>query len=460
MNKLNLEKINKVYLAGIGGIGLSAIAYYFKNLGKVVEGSDLTKSEVTRRLQTANIDINFKQKEGNISEDIDLLVYSSALPETHPELLKAKELKIPTLTYFQFLGLLSKNYKTIAITGTNGKTTTTAILGLMLEKAGLDPTVIVGSLVPQWGNNFRLGQSDILVVEACEWQAHMLELDPNIIVLSNVAEDHLDFYKDLEDIKIHFQKFVDKLPRTGLFIKNFDDQNSQDIKFKSTVTFGSSEQADYFFSDVKIEDGKQKFNTNKFSNIELSVPGKYNIYNALSAMVVAKELGVNKHQMWNALSEFKSTWRRFEIVGQMKSNIVISDYAHHPDSINMLLRAAKDFYPDKKIIAVFQPHHHNRTKTLLDQFAKAFYLADQVIVSEIYSVSGREDHIKAKGPERSRREDVSSVDLIELMNHSHKYYASDFKKVKEILKDINPSNSIIIFIGAGDIDDLAREVID
>jgi UDP-N-acetylmuramate--alanine ligase len=155
--------------------------------------------------------------------------------------------------------------------------------------------------------------------------------------------------------------------------------------------------------------------------------------------------------MWNALSEFKNTWRRFEIVGQMKSNIVISDYAHHPDSINMLLRAAKDFYPDKKIIAVFQPHHHNRTKTLLDQFARAFYLADQVIVSEIYSVSGREDKIK---------EDVSSVDLVELMNHSHKYYASDFKKVKEILKDINPSNSIIIFIGAGDIDDLAREIID
>ena len=383
MNKLNLEKINKVYLAGIGGIGLSSVAYYFKNLGKVVEGSDLIKSEVTKRLEAANIDIHFKQKEGNISEDIDLLVYSSALPETHPELLKAKELKIPTLTYFQFLGWLSKNYKTIAVTGTNGKTSTTAMLGLMLEKAGLDPTVIVGSLVPQWGNNFRLGQSDILVVEACEWQAHMLELDPNIIVLSNVAEDHLDFYKDLEDIKIHFQKFVDKLPRTGLFIKNFDDQNSQDIKFKNTVTFGSSEQADYFFSDVKIEDGKQKFNTNEFSNIELSVPGKYNIYNALSAMVVAKELGVNKHQMWNALSEFKNTWRRFEIVGQMKSNIVISDYAHHPDSINMLLRATKDFYPDKKIIAVFQPHHHNRTKTLLDQFAKAFYLADQVIVHEL-----------------------------------------------------------------------------
>jgi len=202
---------------------------------------------------------------------------------------------------------------------------------------------------------------------------------------------------------------------------------------------------------LRVEDNKQKFDTNKFENIELSVPGKFSIYNALASMAVANHLGVNKHQMWNALAEFQGAWRRFEVVGQMKSNIVISDYAHHPDSINLLLRATKDFYPDKKIIAVFQPHHHNRTKTLLDEFAKAFYLADQAIISEIYQVSGREDEVQ---------EDVSSIDLVEKMNHKHKYYASDFKKVKEILKDINPINSVIIFIGAGDIDDVAREVID
>ena len=451
MNKLNLEKINKVYLAGIGGIGLSAIAYYFQNLGKEVSGSDVLESEVTKRLQAANIEINFKQKAKNISEDIDLFIYSSALPDNHVELLQAKEFKIPALSYFEFLGLLSKNYKTIAVTGTNGKTTTTAMLGLMLEKAGLDPTVIVGSLVPQWGNNFRLGKSDILVVEACEWRAHMLKLHPNIIVLTNVAEDHLDFYKNLTDIKKHFKKFVKKLPEDGLFVKNFDDQNSKEINFKNTITFGADQEADCFYKDLKIEDGKQIFSTNKFDNIELAVPGKYNIYNALASMSVANYLGVNKHQMWNALAEFKSTWRRFEIVGQMKSSIIISDYAHHPDSITMLLRATKDFYPDKKIIAVFQPHHHNRTKTLLNEFAKAFYLADYAIISEIYSVAGREDEIK---------EDVSSIDLLTAMNHKHKYYANDFKKVKEILKDINPINSVIIFIGAGDIDNLAREVID
>ncbi|RJP61766.1 MAG: UDP-N-acetylmuramate--L-alanine ligase [Ignavibacteriales bacterium] len=457
MTKLNLDKINKVYLAGIGGIGLSALAYYFKNLGKEVSGSDLIESEVTKRLEANGIDINFDQKTKNITADISIFIYSSALDSDNPELVKAQELKITILSYFQFLGLLSQQYKTIAVTGTNGKTSTTAILGLMLEKAGLDPTVIVGSLVPQWGSNFRLGQSDILVLEACEWQAHMLEINPNIIILTNVAEDHLDYYKNLEDIKIHFQKFVNKLPKDGLLVKNFDDVNSQEIKFKNTITVGKDERADCHFKDLEVEDSKQIFFTNlcsednKYLEMELAVPGLYNVYNAMMAAAVARKLGVNKHQIWNALSEFKNTWRRFEIVGQMKSNIVISDYAHHPDSIVLLLRAAKDFYPDKKIIAVFQPHHHNRTKTLLDEFAKAFYLADQVIASEIYHVPGRED---------KKVDKVSSVDLVEKMNHNKKYYANDFKKVKEILKDISPSNSIIIFIGAGDIDNLAREVID
>ncbi|MBT6691491.1 UDP-N-acetylmuramate--L-alanine ligase [Candidatus Parcubacteria bacterium] len=454
--KLDLKKINKVYLSGIGGIGLSAIAYYFLNLEKQVEGSDLIESEVTRRLIEAGVDVKFKQKSNNISNDVDLLVYSSALPIDHVELVKAKELKIPSLSYFEFLGLLSKQYKTIAVTGTNGKTTTTAMLGLMLEKAGLDPTVIVGSLVPQWNSNFRLGQSDILVVEACEWQAHMLEIDPDIIVLTNIAEDHLDFYKDLTDIKNHFQKFVDKLPKDGVLVKNFDDQDSDDIKFAGKLlTFGKGDKADCHFKDVVIDEGQQKFSVYKegkeMSKVELAVPGEYNIYNALGAMAVAKQLGVNKHQMWNAMREFKGTWRRFETVGQIKNNIVISDYAHHPESINGLLRATKDFYPDKKIIAVFQPHHHNRTKTLLDDFAKAFYLADQVIISEIYQVSGRENE---------KHEAVSSHDLIAKMNHNKKYYAKDFSEARKILKDINPVDAVILFIGAGDIDDLAREVID
>ena len=453
--RLNLDKINKIYLSGIGGIGLSALAYYFLNLKKQVIGSDLSESEVTRRLLAQGIDIYFKQKATNITSDIDLFIYSSALPSDHPELSKAKEMNIPTLTYFEFLGFLSKKYRTVAVAGTNGKTTTTAMLGLALEKAGLDPTVIVGSLVPEWGSNFRFGQSDILVVEACEWQAHMLEIKPQIIILSNVAEDHLDYYKDLADIKKHFQKFVGKLPADGLFIKNFDDANSGAIKFSgATLTFGKDAKADYHFSDLKINTGEQKFSVYKnkelFSEIDLSIPGEYNIYNSLAAIVAADYLGANKHQLWNALHEFKGPWRRFEKVGTVKTNIVISDYAHHPDSIQGLLRAAKDFYPDKKLIAIFQPHHHNRTQTLLEDFAKSFYLADQVIISEIYQVSGREN---------KKHEAITSQDLLGRMNHNKKYYAADFKEIKNILKKINPTSSVLLFIGAGDIDNLAREMI-
>lgn len=452
---LNLDKIKKVYLAGIGGIGLSALAYYFHNLGKEVFGSDLKESEVTKRLLVKGLLINFKQKAANLTSDIDLFIYSSALAANHAELVKAQELQIPIFSYFQFLGYLSRQYETIAVCGTNGKTTTTAMLGLILEKAGLDPTVIVGSLVPQWNANFRLGQSKLLVVEACEWQAHMLEIFPKVIVLTNIAADHLDYYKNLRDIQKHFQKFVNKLPKGGLLIKNGDDKNSRTITTpRRHWTFGQNNTNDFYFDEPVIKDSRQHFNiyrkNKKISPLDLSVPGKYNIYNALAAIATAIHYKVNKHQLWNALHEFKSSWRRFEIVGEYRSNLVISDYAHHPDSILGLLRATKDFYPDRKIIAIFQPHHHNRTRTLLREFAQSFYLADQVIISEIYSVSGREGEI---------RENISSRDLVKLMNHNKKYYAADLPEVKSILKKINPQNAVLLFIGAGDIDEVARSLI-
>lgn len=452
---LDIKKINKVYLSGIGGIGLSALAYYFLHEDKKVIGSDMTKSEVTSRLEAKGVLINYKQKASNITKDIDLFLYTSALPLDHPEFVKARKLKIPVLSYFEFIGYLSKQHKTIAIAGTNGKTTTTAMLGLIMEKAGLDPTVIVGSLVPQWGSNFRFGKSEWLVVEACEWQAHMLEINPQILVLTNVAEDHMDFFKDLDDIKKHFQEFVNKLPEGGKFFKNIDDQNSAKINFGGqTVTFGQKNSADYVFASPVIKKGEQIFSTKKkskkFAEFNLVIPGLYNIYNAMAAMAIADDIGVNQHQIWNALHEFNSTWRRFERVGTWKNNIVISDYAHHPDAIAGLLQATRDFYPEQKIIAIFQPHHHNRTKTLLKEFATSFTLADHAIISDIYQVRGREDKM---------HDQVSSADVVKLMNHEHKYYCPSFSDVKQTLREINPVDSILLFIGAGDIDDLAREII-
>lgn len=452
---LDINKINKVYLAGLGGIGLSALAYYFLNLNKKVTGSDLVVSEVTRRLVKKGVTINFQQVAGNINNDIDLLIYSSALPSDHPEIRQAQKLNIPTLSYFQFLGWLSQQYKTIAVAGTNGKTTTTAMLGLILTEAGLDPTVIVGSLVPQWGTNFRLGKSDLLVVEACEWQAHMLAITPQMIVLTNVAEDHLDFYKDLQDIKNHFQRFTDKLPVDGLFFRNLNDQDSQAINYQGKViSYGHSEAADFSWQNLQIGQGQQSVaifkNHEPLINLTLQVPGEYNLFNATAAVAVADQLGVGKDKIRTALNNFQGTWRRFEIVGDWQTNLVISDYAHHPDSIKGLLKAAKDFYPDKKLIAIFQPHHHNRTKTLLNDFAKAFTLADEVIISEIYKVSGRED---------KQQEKVTSHDLLAKMKHNYKHYAADLAEVEAILQSSNFHKSVLLFIGAGDIDNVAREIV-
>ncbi len=451
---IDLQKINKVYLAGIGGIGLSALAYYFLHQKKQVIGSDVQKSEVTKRLEDKGVFINYKQKASNITTDIDLFIYTSALAADHPEFLKARKLKIPVLSYFEFIGYLSKQYKTIAIAGTNGKTTTTAMLGLIMEKAGLDPTVIVGSLIPQWGSNFRFGKSEWLVVEACEWQAHMLEINPQIIVLTNIAEDHLDYFKDLSDIKKHFQKFVNKLPESGVLIKNADDKNSHKITWPGKlITVGQDKAATYNFLEINSKDGAQHFQVHHqrklLADFDLVIPGIYNAYNALDAIAVSDYLGINKHQIWNALHDFSGIWRRFERVGAWQNNIMVSDYAHHPDAIKGLLKAAKEFYPNKKIIAIFQPHHHNRTKTLLSEFAASFALADQTIITDIYQVRGRED---------AMHDQVSSQDMVALMSDNLVYYAAKFMDIKKVLRRLNPSDSILLFIGAGDIDTLAREM--
>lgn len=451
---IDLQKINKVYLSGIGGIGLSALAYYFLHQKKQVIGSDVQKSEVTKRLEDKGVFINYKQKSSNITTDIDLFVYTSALPSDHPEFLKARKLKIPVLSYFEFIGFLSKQHKTIAIAGTNGKTTTTAMLGLILEKAGLDPTVIVGSLVQQWGANFRFGHSEWLVVEACEWQAHMLEINPQIIILTNVAEDHLDYFKDLADIKKHFQQFVNKLPMEGVFVKNTDDKNSQKIVFAGkSIGIGASKFATYRLGNIQFRDNTQHFSIykkkKKWAEFSLKIPGLFNVYNALDAIAVSDILGINKHQIWNSLHEFTNTWRRFEYLGQWKNNTVISDYAHQPDALQGLFRAAREFYADKKIIAIFQPHHHNRTKTLLKEFASSLSLPDQAIITDIYQVRGREDKM---------HDAVSSKDLVALMKPDKTFYAPKFVDIKKVLRQVNPSDSVLLFIGAGDIDSLAREL--
>jgi len=495
---MDLNKIKKVHFVGIGGIGVSAVAKMMIRLGKKVSGSDLIKSEITGDLEKMGAKIFIGHQKENLDKDIDLLIYSPAVPENNPERRVAKEQKIQELSYPEFLGELSKDYFTIAISGTNGKTTTTAILGLILEKAGLDPTVIVGSKIKNFPDgNFRFGKGKYLVVEGCEWNAHMLKLHPEIIVLTNLEADHLDYYKDLDDIIFHFQKYIDKMVGKGQIVLNNDDDNllKKLLPHRKVISYGIKKPADLVAKNIKIGNGFQQFDLvadSKLYNLnftidglKMKIPGIFNIYNALAAATCAFSLGVKSEIVKEVLENYTGAWRRFELINadlrrldadlrrpdadqrryisadqftplsgasQCKSAIVVSDYAHHPTAIQGTIKAAKDFFPDKRIFVVFQPHHHNRTKTLFNDFVKSFDQADRVIVSEIYGVPGRELKIDEK---------VNSKDLVQAIEkriNKKVIYAKDLTEIKKLILENIQENDVLLVMGAGDIYKIAEEL--
>ena len=357
---------------------------------------------------------------------------------------------------------MSRKNKTIAVSGTNGKSTTTAILGLILEKAGLDPTVIVGSKVSLWNSNLRVGLSNLLVLEACEHQANMLKIDPQLVVLTNLEKDHLDYYHDLKHIINTFQEYVNKLPSSGVLCINMDDQNLKKLKTKAKiVTYGIKSQAEVMAKHIRPQAGGQEFElvdargkSAQSIKIILTIPGQFNIANVLAAAAVALHLGVDLKTIKQTVEKFTGIWRRFEKVGQYQKAVVISDYAHHPTAVQGTIQAAREFYPGQKIMAVFQPHHHNRTKKLFNEFVQSFFQADLIIISEIYDVVGRE---------QGQDQDVSSQDLVREINQrlgeEKAFYAKDLKQTQHLILEKINQNDIVLIMGAGDIDDLARELV-
>lgn len=454
------DEIRTIHFTGIGGIGVSALARYYKKLEYKIQGSDLTESSVVKDIADEGIFVFIGQEAKNIDKDIDLLIYSSAVPETNPERMEAKKLGIPQYSYNEVLGLLSSQKKTVAISGTNGKTTTTAITALMLEDAGLDILALVGSKVPQWNSNLRFGKGEYFIVEACEHQAHMLTLAPEIIVLTNLAEDHLDFYKDMDDIIAHFQEYIDNLPEGGLLIYNIDDPNIvklnwQDGKYR-TLTFGiDNEKADIGIDKHSVDSGTQDFwltfYGDRHNRIKLHAPGKFNLYNALAAACVGITLGLDKDQLKSGIEKFTGTWRRFEKFKEENKIVYISDYGHHPDAIMGTIEAARSFYPDRRIFTVFQPHHHNRTKNLFDGFVESLKTSDLSIVSDIYDVKGREEGVD---------QDVSAEDLVDAINKENPncFYGGDLEKTVEMIKDLREEGDLVLIMGAGDIDDIREEL--
>jgi UDP-N-acetylmuramate--alanine ligase len=431
----------KVHFIGIGGIGISALAQYYLLKGHEVSGSDLVLSEITDALEKKGIKIFQGNSEKNVAEDVDLVIYSPAVTYENLEFRKARDTGAKLQSYPEALGELTKEYYTIAISGSHGKSTTTAMIGLVLTKAGLDPTVIVGTKVKEFGDsNFRLGKSKFLVIEACEYDASFLNYSPKIVVVTNVDKEHLDYFKNFENVKKAFNDFALKLPEEGLLVSNLDDKEAprfKDAAFKS----------EYYSLKQKEATKLKKL---------LKVPGTHNISNALGVLAVARFLGVPDKTIFDALSKFQGTWRRFEVKNGKagkKSIIVISDYAHHPNEIAATLKAAKEKYAKskgkalggrRKIWCVFQPHQHQRTYYLFDDFVETFRSApvDKVIITDIYDVTGRET--------KEINEEVNSKKLVEKIGKKKVIYLPLDKIEELILKNIKPKD-VLIVMGAGDI---------
>lgn len=375
--ELGLSKIKHVHFIGIGGIGISAVARMMKSQGKIVTGQDMQESEIVIELKKLGFEIKIGQSDENIPNDTDLIVYTIAIEYYDPELFKKLKERsdIPVKSYPEMLGLISRNKYTIAVCGTHGKTTTTGMISQILVGSGKEPTVIVGSLL-KGRTNFIAGQSDLFVVEACEYRRSFLNINPNILVITNIDEDHLDYYKDIEDIKNAFRELAMKVPSDGYVICNPGDKNIKDVI--DGIQAKVINWQEYFDADLKLK-----------------IPGIHNKKDAAGAKAVADILSISKNEANKYLAEFPGTWKRFEFKGELNGGTLLyDDYAHHPTEIKATLEGFRELYPkseglsaDKagwKISVVFQPHLFSRTKLLLNDFAQSFSDADEVLILPIY----------------------------------------------------------------------------
>jgi UDP-N-acetylmuramate--alanine ligase len=451
---MDLLKINKVYFVGIGGIGISAAARILNQMGKQVSGSDATASEITVQLEKEGIDVFISQKAENIPVDTDLVVYTVAVPTDNPERQRATELGVSQVTYPQLLGILMRDKLGIGISGTDGKTTTTAILGKILVDADFDPTIVIGSKVDYLGGNSRIGESKYFVFESDEYKRAFHNYLPQIAGLTNIRADHLDVYKDLEDIKTAFVEYLERIPNNGLVVINNDDNNctliSSGIGAK-VVSYAIDTDADFIASDIKYIDGKQKFKVAKGGNVlgevKLSMPGKYNVYNALLSIAIAMEIGIDFGEIKKSIDNFNGVWRRFEKLGVVNDTEIITDYAHTPEGLRQVILATQELYSDSNILFVFQPHQYNRTKNFKDDFISSIKTAKNIILSDIFYVKGREDPTDFN---------ISSKELAE---ESASEYGGDLDKTEELIRSKIDDFDVVVLVGAGDIYNLAKKIL-
>ncbi len=454
MSNSSLSAIKKIHFIGVGGVSMSGLAHIADHNGKTVTGSDMKHSKYTDALEKLGIKIYYGHSKNNIESDVDLVVYTAAIHEDNEELQEAHKRGIQLMTRSQFLGELMHHFDyPICVAGTHGKTTTTSMLSHALIEAKLDPTITVGGNLKVIGGNIRLGHSKYFVNEACEYCDSFLDFYPHIGVILNIEEDHLDYFKDINQIRASFKKFALKIPNDGLLIINGEIDNLAD--FTSGIpckieTFGlEGDGFDWTATNIVYdEDARPEFDViykgNKVAHIKLHVPGKHNVLNCLSVCSVCNYLGVDLSIVNEGLVGFTGADQRFEIKGNVNGITLVDDYAHHPTEMSATLSVATT-YPHNNLYVVFQPHTYTRTKAFLEDFAKVLSVDANIIVTDIFAA-------REKDPG-----DISSKQIVDVMKDKYGHdalYMKDFGEIADYLKKNAKAGDVILTMGAGNVNQI------
>ncbi len=442
-----IRKFNHIHFVGIGGIGMSGIAEVLFNMNYHISGSDLVESRLTRRLQKLGVKI-YQGHDPTYISGADVVVYSSAVRNDNAELQEARRRKIPVIPRAEMLAELMRMKFSIAIAGAHGKTSTTAMVAMVLDEAGLDPTFVVGGRLMVPGRHARLGQGEILVAEVDESDRTFLKISPTMAVVTSIDREHLDHYRDLGDIKEAFIDFVNKIPFYGTVILCLDQPNIQSIIPKierRIITYGFCSQADLVATELKMEgfhtDFEVLFKGDRLGQIRLNLPGEHNVLNSLAVIGVALDLDVDFPIISKALKEFQGTERRLQLKGTVNHIMVMDDYGHHPTEIQVTLNTLKSCW-NRRTVVVFQPHRYSRTKHLLQEFARSFYQADILVVTEIYPAG--EDPIEGVSGE-------IVAQVIKNFGHKSVIFIKELKDIPGYLREVVQPGDTLLTLGAGDV---------
>ncbi len=447
---INLSDYKNIHFIGIGGVGISAIAEILISRGYRVTGSDMKESDITDRLESQGVKVYIGHRKENI-ENADLIIYSAAIAEENPEIIRAREKNIPLAGRAEVLGVLMDEFEnSIAISGTHGKTTTTSMVSLILDNAKLEPTILVGGNLEQIGGNVKVGHSKYFVTEACEYRDSFLQLRPKIEVILNIDSDHLDYFKDIDHIVSSFEKFTKAVPENGKIIAYDANPFVKRVieNIPGAITYGYGDNCTYSIRDVHFDyDGMPRFHVlfegKDLGEVCLSLPGEHNILNAVGAFACCHQCGVDPEIIIKTLNQFNGTQRRFDIIGTTKEGVkLVDDYAHHPTEIKATLSAAKNL-PHNRLWCLFQPHTYTRTLALFNEFAEAFGDADVLVLAKIYA---------------AREKDIYKISADKLADeikriHPDKevYYIDTLEDIADFVKEKAVKDDLVITMGAGDI---------